>query len=385
LTPRRRPSYHAKIPPAPRPPMTRFSLAALVLLAGIDGFSRRLAAADEPEFNGRKLGAWAVQLREDAVPRKRRAAVVALGQIAADHKDVLPEVLQHLGRALRNDASPAVREQAAVTIGQQKIEANAGSVLADLAESMRAEREPAVRREVAATLGRFGPAAKLAVQPLNALGRIGPDARTAAPDLLPLLKDAEKPVRQAAVFALGRVGPDDPAPVSAALVGVLSGTDADLRREALLSLSLLGDRSPDVVSAIARVLADKDAEQRHQAVLALARFGPAARTVEDDLKRTFQTDSDKAIRSSAAHALCTAYGTDAKSLIPLMLDRLKSDPDFEVRAVVAEELGALGADGRSAVSALREAQRDPQIKVREAAAAAIKRIERPSAIPRPER
>lgn len=375
--------------------MTRLSVILLLVSAPF------LAAADEPEFNGRKLSAWATQLREDAVPRKRRAAVVALGQIASDRKDAQPDILQYLGRALRVDASPAVREQAAVTLGQQRIEANAGGVLADLTESMRAEREPAVRREVAATLGRFGPAAKQAVQPLanalpdgdagvrravaDALGRIGEDAKPAAPELLKLLKDSEKPVRQAAVFALGRVGPDDPAPVSAALVEVLGGSDAELRKEALVSLALLGDRSPEVVAAVAQVLAEPDAEMRHQAILALARFGPAARSAEEQLKRAFTGDADKLVRSSAVHALCVAYGTDAKSLIPLMAERLKVDPDFEVRTVTAEELGALGSEGRPALLALREAQRDQQIKVREAAAAAIRRIERPSAVPKSDR
>jgi HEAT repeat protein len=382
--------------------MTRLPVTVFaVLFVAFGDQASRLRAADEPEFNGRKLSAWATQLREDTVPRKRRAAVVALGRLADDHKDCQAEVLQHLGRALKTDAAVAVREQAATTIGQQKIDANAGGVLADLAESMRSEKEPSVRREVAASLGRFGPASKQAVQPLtaaltdpdagvraaaaDALGRVGADAKASATELLPLLKDGEKSVRQAAVFALGRVGPDDPAPVSAALVGVLAGSDPDLRREALGGLSLLGDRSPEVVSAVAGVLADPDAELRQQAVLALARFGPAARAAEDALKRSFKDDVEKQVRSSAVHTLCMAYGTDAKTLIPLMTERLKADPDFEVRVVVAEELGTLGADGRAAVPALREAQRDSQIKVREAAAAAVKRIERSSSPSKPDR
>jgi HEAT repeat protein len=375
--------------------MPRLTLTALLIATA------PLQAADDPEFNGRKLSAWVVQLKEDPVPRKRRAAALAVGQLAADHPQALADALPHLGRALRTDASPAVREQAAAAIGRQRVEANAAGVLADLAESLRGEREPAVRREVAAALGRFGPAAKQAVAPLtaalkdadptvraaaaDALGRVGPDAKAAAPDLLPLLADAEKPVRRAAAFALGRVGPDDPAPAAAALVGVLAGPDPDLRREAVVGLAFLGDRSPDVVLAVGRALSDPDAELRHQAVQTLARFGPAARTADAELRRAATGDADKLVRASAVHALFMAYGTDAKALIPLMAERLKADPEFEVRAVIAEELGALGADGRGALPALREARKDPQIKVREAAAAAERRIEKPPAVPRPDR
>jgi hypothetical protein len=68
-------------------------------------------------------------------------------------------------------------------------------------------------------------------------------------------------------------------------------------------------------------------------------------------------------------------------LIPVLTERLKNDPAFEVRVAVAEELGALGAAGKPAIPALRIAQRDPQIKVREAARAALKVIEQPSQKP----
>ena len=61
----------------------------------------------------------------------------------------------------------------------------------------------------------------------------------------------------------------------------------------------------------------------------------------------------------------------------------RADPAFEVRVAVAEELGALGSAGKPAVPALRTAQRDPQIKVREAATAALKSIERSAQKPKP--
>ena len=41
-------------------------------------------AADDPEFAGRRGSEWVRLLKEDSSPRKRKAAVVALGQLWAD-------------------------------------------------------------------------------------------------------------------------------------------------------------------------------------------------------------------------------------------------------------------------------------------------------------
>ena len=66
-----------------------------------------------------------VRLRRIAlhpVPRKRKVAVVALGQIGSTEKTAIPTVLGAVTKAVRTDASPIVREQAAIVIGQMKTE-----------------------------------------------------------------------------------------------------------------------------------------------------------------------------------------------------------------------------------------------------------------------
>jgi len=89
------------------------------------------------------------------------------------------------------------------------------------------------------------------------------------------------------------------------------------------------------------------------------------------------SDPDKAVRLNAVRTVFASYGEEAAKLIPTFTERLAADPDFEVRVAIAEEFGGLGPAGKPALPALRTAQRDPQIKVREAAAAAVKRIEAP--------
>jgi HEAT repeat protein len=373
--------------------LRRIPVLALVF-AGVCASSPQLRAQPDPEFNGRKMSEWLVMLKDDPVPRKRKVAILALGQIGSAEKAAMPTVLGAVTKAVRTDASPIVREQAAVVIGQMKTE-DALTALTDLTEAVRVEKEPAVRKELAVALARLGKLARPAVQPLtgalkdadagvraaaaDALGRIGPDAKPAAPELLLLLKDTNKAVRQAAIFALGRVEPEDTAEPASALVAVLkTDPDADLRKEAMLALGFLGDTSSPVIAAVAAVLTDKAAEMRALAATTLGKFGPAVRSAETELTTAINTDADKGVRLNAVRTLCSGYGTDAATLIPLLTERLKDDGDFEVRIAIAEELGALGAAGKPALPALRTAQRDPQLKVRDAATAAIKAIERPT-------
>ena len=370
-------------------------VAVLVLIA----FSLPARAGqgkDNPEFNGKKMSEWIVMLKEDQAPRKRRAAALALGQIVADHKDektIAAAALPPLAKAIRSDPSPVVRGQAAAILGQQPAEQGAAFV-SDLVECLRGEKDPAAKKDVAVALGRFGPLSRPAVLALigalkepdagakaavaDALGRIGPDAKAAASELLPLVKDKETIVRRAAIFALGRIDPDDPGPVSAALCEVMkTEKDRDLRLETVTALGLLGDRSTEAAEAIAVALTEKDPELRKQAARSLAKLGRAAKHVAQKLKDAATSDTDKDVRLDCIHTLGVAYGAEAKDLIPFLTDRLKTDPDFEVRIGVADELGSLGPAGKDALPALRAAQTDSQIKVRAAAAAAVKQIEKP--------
>jgi HEAT repeat protein len=372
-----------------------FRTLAILTLLSLSLPSRAADGKDDPEFNGRKMSEWVVMLKEDQTPRKRRAAAMSLGQIVADHKDVeaiCKAALPPIAKAVRSDPSPIVREQAALILGQQP--AKEGAVyVSDLVECLRSEKDAKVKKEVATALGRFGVLSRSAVLALvavlkdadagaraavaDALGRIGPDAKGAAAELLPLVKDSDTGVRKAAIFALGRIDPDDPGPVTTALCTVMKGEkDRDIRLETITALGLLGDRSAEAAEAVALALPEKDAELRKAAVRSLAKLGRAAKPLAPKLKDLATNDPDKDVRIDAIHTLGVSFGADAKELIPFFAERLKADTEFEVRIGIADELGSLGATGKDALPALRVAQTDSQIKVRAAATAAIKQIEK---------
>ncbi|MGL4419473.1 MAG: HEAT repeat domain-containing protein, partial [Gemmataceae bacterium] len=121
--------------------------------------------ADEPQFQGQSQSRWLTQLKEDTLPRKRRAAVIALGQIASDHKDSLPTVIPALAKALRNEVNPGVRTQLGLVLGQQPAEAS-GLFLVELAEAIRTDKDETARKTLITAAGRYGKAARPAVLPL---------------------------------------------------------------------------------------------------------------------------------------------------------------------------------------------------------------------------
>jgi HEAT repeat protein len=351
----------------------------------------------DPEVDGKKASAWVSVLQSDTSARKRSLAVTALGKAWNDKR--FPDALPAIGRAVRLDASAAVRATAAGVLGNLKTE-DAKSVAVDLVDAAKGEKESRVRKELAAALAQHPPIARTVIVPLtdflkdpeaatkaaaaDALGRCGTFAKAASPELLVLIADADKGVRQAAVFALGRIGPDDPK-VGIELSKLLGGEkELDVRREVVTSLGLIGSPSPEAVAAVTKVTSDADLELRRSAVRVLGGFGAAAKSAADAiLKLALNPKEDKAARIDGVRAFAAVLGpelkTRAKELLPL-LDPTK-EPEFEVRLAVVEELGGGGPEmkgEKDVMAAIRARQTDPQVRVRQAATAALKRIELPA-------
>ena len=153
--------------------------------------------------------------------------------------------------------------------------------------------------------------------------------------------------------------------------------DSEIVAASIVSLGLLGEKNADVVRAVANSLRDPDPDIRQNAVLALGKFGSVTKSVEANLTDTFANDPDKQVRQYALQTLCSVYSSDGKTILPSLLTRLKADPDYEVRVAIAEEIGGFGMvfkDSKDVLNALRDAQRDSQVKVREAASLAIRQL-----------
>ena len=376
-----------------------FSTSRLLVLLGVLACNSTAGARpdEDPIFDGKKPAVWSEILREDASARKRSLAASALGELRLKYpaSEEVKVLFKDLGRSLRVDSSAAVRVQCVTVIARLKLE-DVKALESEIIEALKAEKESRVRKELAVLLARFPEIAKRAVGPLgtvlkdadptaraaaaDALAKLGPDAKDAVTDLLPLLDDADKLARHAGICALGRIVPENASFVAAALIKRYGEEkEADLRRDIILSLKLIGDRSDSTIAALAKALTDPEDEVKAAAANCLGSFGTAAKPAIEPLLKLATESKDKGLRIDALRAFGSALGSGLKERLPVMIRIMESDVDFEVRLAAVEEIAALGIelkDDKDTLTALRKRQSDPQVKVREAAAAAIRRIEK---------
>jgi len=348
----------------------------------------------EPEYDGKKGSAWVESLVNDTSARKRALAVEALAKLWAEKQ--YDQSIANIGRALRLDSSAAVRAQAALALGALKErDIKNGLGVKDLVDALGMEKDSRVRKEIAVVMTRFPVVAKLAVVPLTdalkdpepatriavaeALAQAGSEAKSAAVNLAPLLADSDKAVRTAAVIALGRTTPEGASAIAETMAKMLdTEKDLDIKLELVTSLGLLGEKTPAVVTALAKLLTASEDELRRRAARTLATFGTAAGPAADALLKTAATDKAKDIRVDAVHAFGSVLGADLKARLKDILALLK-DPDYEVRLAIVEEVGALGPelkDDAETMKILRTRLSDSHVKVREAVASTIRKIEK---------
>lgn len=364
----------------------------------------------DPPVNGKKMSAWFQDLQSEPNARLRRVAVASLGELAQEKRTdfaLVRGIATAVGKSLRNDSAVSVRAQAIDVLGQlteivlEEKNNDPTSVAIDLAESLRVEKDGDVKRKVAALLGRFRKFGKPGVAPLteclaspdaairqaaaDALGRIGDEGRPATEALLKLLADKEKGVRAAAVFALGRVDADDVNKIASVVAPLLkSEPEVEVRQEVATTIGLINDRTGPTLAALAVGLSDKDLEVRRRTAQSLIRLQTAAKGIEADLKKAAAGDADPRVRMDCLRVLVAASGEDVKDALAFLVTRLdhtvEKDPD--VRVAVVEELGGQGLSAVPILPALRKAQSDPQLKVREAATRAITAITKAAAPPK---
>ena len=264
------------------------------------------------------------------------------------------------------------------------------------------------------------------------LARMGRPAQVAAPQLEPLVNDPEPRVRAAALTALLRLTVD-PAALRPLLLRRLEDTDADVRQAAVLGLAAAGP-SPQHVGLLRARLRDAHPQVRRAAAFALGKWGPAALPaapaleklcIDPELELRFEAawarfrinrsptavevfrtalterrpDGGRAVGAFLADNLVegrelapmvrtlleTTEGSARHRLLELM-PGLSADAQAVAAAYLVSKLGdakweshastALTRLGRTALPALREAERSGDQEVRERAGELIRRIER---------
>jgi len=380
-----------------------FALSMSVLLFTL-AQSAAVARPDDkndPEIDGKKVSVWIETITKDESARKRSLAVDPLLKAWVEKRN--EQGLFYIGRALRLDTSTAVRNQAAVALGSIReleirylIEKKENLGVKDLVDAMGTEKESRVRRQIAKSIGRFPLVAKMAVVELTAalkdaepatraavaeaLGVTGSDGKSSAAGLAPLLTDEDKGVRKAVIISLGRITPEGSSTIADTMAKMLATEkDVDMKIELVTSIGLLAEKSPAVVSGLATLLTSPEDDLRRRAVRTLGTFGMAAGPAADELYKVAKTDKQKDIRVDAVRGFGSSLGrAGVKSRVKELL-ALLTDPDYEVRLSVVDEIGSLGNDlieDQETIKALRVRLSDPHLKVRDAVITALNKIEK---------
>jgi HEAT repeat protein len=311
---------------------------------------------------GEPAVAMLVQALQDGNPHRRRRAANALGGIGVRAESAVPA----LNVALQD---PAVREAAAralVRIAPHSAE----KYLPVLGAGIDDRDADAARRSVAALSQLRTPDAVPAlIQALDddrtrdtalfGLRGMGPRAAAAVPALVQVLQDPREAHRGAAAQALGEIGMAAAAAIPALTDVVGKDPNGGVREAAARALGAMGPASSAAVPVLIDNLRYGDGGYRVAtgAVIALKQIGlPAVPALTAALKCNRLPPAAPMARTGYQGAVY---------------------PETEnVRVYAAHALSGIGREASAAIPALRESLQDPSPRVREAAAGALREIER---------
>jgi HEAT repeat protein len=285
----------------------------------------------------------------------------------APYTVVDPSVEQGLAGALR-DADPAIREQAALSLGIL----NARSALPALANALP-DPDAGVRGAAATAIGKVGTAQ---------------DGKA----LIPLLADSDAEVRNRVLQAIGVLRVREAGPALRQMY------EANRRRESgtrvLAALARIGD--PAQTDLFQEVVQDPDPERKRLAVEGLGRVSDAARLPA--FKKDYQREKSDELRLAYSFALTLlgdrafvdtivlnlpsrTLGTRARNYLlemgPEVLPDLYpylADPDPEIRAALCDVIALVG--DAEAVARLTPLINDPSPRVADRANRAVERLRR---------
>jgi HEAT repeat protein len=313
----------------------------------------------------------------DADRLVRLAAAKAVAAIDPKDDKAVALLIEALGAKDRK-----VRRMAAESLGD--LGPTAASAVPALGGAAK-DADPTVSWAALDALGQIGPAAAAAVPTLvaaldeagmraaaiDALGQIGAKARDAAPALDKILKAGNAGTRWAAACALVRIGGPE---MKGAVRYLLETATANRERNWTDASNIL--MAPTARGALPAVLdAVRDPKVRALAVESAVEVSIYLTKDPMNDVRPFLKDKDPAVRCVTAWVLHSARAVPIKEAIGVLRETLSAAHPW-AQCQAAHYLGKLGAEARDAVPELSRALDDKDEGVRDAAAKALKAIQR---------
>jgi HEAT repeat protein len=371
----------------------RRSVIALAAVLCLPASAPAQGKDDEPTTLGKTRVEWLKTLETGKQTKQRYIAVLALRVIGPKGGGVLDA----LATAARKDEDSQVRRTAVHALGEMG--ADAKTSIDALCEILDKDKSEKVREAAAVALGKMVPHSKTAVLPLakalkdpdagtrsaaaEALRDLGEEAVAARDALLDAFKDKKSDAftRVHAAEALSRLG-NEGVPVIPLLAETLKEKDAPLllRKMSAEILGRFGQSAGETVGDLASALQGKEPEVRRAAIVALGRIGFKAKEAWPTVQKLLDKaqEPDPAVRTQAIRVAGIVGREEPKEVVPALGNLLKSEDNVEAKIAAIQELASMGAAAKEVVPQLNQvAQNDPRSSVREAAQAAVKKIENP--------
>lgn len=339
------------------------------------------------ELLGKTRGEWIDILKSHKETKFRRASILVLEAFGPKTVGIVGALIE----ALEKEPEADLRREVALALGRMGTDAkDAASPLADAAKR---DKEGTVRQAALAALGGkmlevlpdsaplFAAALKdpfpgARAAAIDGLRNLGDKAAIALPQAIEFAASAkeERIPRTVAVQVVARLGVDEPKAAQLMIALVQKADEpTPLRIAAADSLGRLKAGRKEAVELFAAVLKDGDAGLRLAAATSLARFGLDSKAAWPAVVADWN-DPDAGIRHQFIR-LAGMFG-DSKEAIAKLADSAAKDPTAENRLAAIQELEQLGAKAVDAIPALMKlAEDDPRSSIREAAAAALKKIQ----------
>jgi HEAT repeat protein len=363
-----------------------------------------LAAATpvgEEEVLGKTKSEWMKMFLADAGTVKQRSvALFALETLGPKSEGVLPTMLDVLKKHKDDKAketSAEIRREVALTLGRMGEDAK--NTIRPLAAALRDDPAETVREAAAKALGSMVPHSRIVVADLadalqdkhagtraaaaETLKDLGKESISVVPKLIEALKPGKD--KQADPFAriyvthlLGRLGKDG-AVAEKTLLAVVTDREehVKVREAAAEAVGRLAAELENAVPALEQVIKDAKADLsvRLAALVAFGKIGPETKVAWPTVKYVLhEKKGDSNLRTQAVRHAGTLGKEEAEVIAELKIVCVKDD-NIEVRLAAIQELGAQGPIAKDAEATLQSlASNDARPSIREAAAAALKKI-----------
>ena len=211
---------------------------------------------------------------------------------------------------------------------------------------------------------------------VDSLRELGPRGCPASAALVTLIgQDSRERIRLLTVSAFHAMRCKDPSVLQALVGVVMNDADDTIRMKATEVLGELAPQSEEAIQALEAALGDPIDTVRATAAKALVRIGPPQRvspSVLGYLKQEIARGDGTAWAMNFVEEL-PMLGPEARTVVPLLINELKTTDDLNVRARVASALGNIDPDDDRVYAALVDTTKDSSWFVRASVLQALAR------------